>query len=101
MPMVNDPAGHGFGASLARPGGNITGLSSVASELAGKTVAWLTELLPTLPPVATLWHPNNPGSAAALKEAEVAAHALGVTLHPRAMRSPNGVEGAFHHPRRC
>jgi putative tryptophan/tyrosine transport system substrate-binding protein len=82
MAMVNDPVGNGFVASLARLGGNITGLSMMSSELAGKQVEWLTELLPKLSRLAILCGPDNPGSAAALNGAEGAAHTLGVTLQP-------------------
>jgi putative ABC transport system substrate-binding protein len=95
MAMVNDPVGEGFVDSLARPGGNLTGLSTLGPELAGKRLQLLTELRPTLSRVALLWSPINPGAVAALKEAEVAAHAVGVTLHPYEIHSPNDFEGAF------
>jgi putative ABC transport system substrate-binding protein len=96
MAMVNDPVGAGFVASLARPGGNLTGLSTMGSELAGKRLELLTELRPTLSRVALLWSPINPGTVAALQEAEVAAHALGVSLLLYEIHSPNDFEGAFH-----
>jgi putative tryptophan/tyrosine transport system substrate-binding protein len=96
MAMVNDPVGEGFVASLARPGGNhLTGLSTLGPELAGKRLELLTELRPTLSRVALLWNPINPGAGAALKEAAVAAHALGVSLHLYEIHSPNDFEGAF------
>lgn len=95
MAMVNDPVGAGFVASLARPGGNLTGLSTMASELAAKRLELLRELRPTLSRVALLWSPINPGAVAALQEAEVAAHAWGVTLLLYEIHSPNDFQGVF------
>ena len=76
---IVDPVGNGFVASLARPGGNITGLSTLAPELSGKRLELLKEIVPRLSRVAVFGTPTNPGNAQALKETELAAGALGVT----------------------
>ncbi len=80
MTSDNDPVGSGFVASLARPGGNITGLSQMASDLVGKRLELLKEIVPRLLRVAALWELNNPGNAQALRETELAAGAFGVQL---------------------
>ncbi len=76
--LVPDPVGAGFVQSLARPGGNITGLSSVSDELAGKRLELLKEAVPRVNRVAFLADSRVPGVA--LRETEIAAHALGVQL---------------------
>jgi len=79
MTSVGDPVGSGLVASLARPGGNITGLSSSPGpELVGKQVEFLKDVLPTVSRVAVLWNPTNPLHALLVREADVAAQALGV-----------------------
>jgi len=75
-----DPVGSGVVASLARPGGNITGLSTLSPELSGKQLELLKEVVPKLPRVAVLGTSSNPGYAQALKEIELAAAALKVKL---------------------
>jgi putative ABC transport system substrate-binding protein len=65
MTQDTDPVGNGFVASLARPGGNITGLSSLAPELSGKRLELLKEIVPKLSRVAVLWTSTTPGSAQA------------------------------------
>jgi len=76
MPIGSDPVGIGFAASLARPGGNITGLSAYSPELNGKRLELLKETVPKLSRVALLMSPNVPGNAIDLKETELAAQAL-------------------------
>jgi putative ABC transport system substrate-binding protein len=76
MPIGSDPVGAGFAASLARPGGNITGLSAYSAELNGKRLELLTEVVPNLSRVALLMSPKVPGNALDLKETEVAARSL-------------------------
>ena len=80
MGFDNDPVGNGFIASLARPGGNITGLSILAPEISGKQLELLKEILPGLSRVVVLGTSTQPGNTQALKEVEVAAGTLGVKL---------------------
>jgi ABC-type uncharacterized transport system substrate-binding protein len=75
---VSDPVGLGLVASLARPGGNITGLATLFPELAAKRLALLKETFPKVSRVAVLWNSGNPGNAIILKEVQVAARTLGV-----------------------
>jgi putative ABC transport system substrate-binding protein len=75
-----DPVGTGFVASLARPGGNITGLSSLAPEISGKQLELLRETVPKLSRAAVLWASSNPANAGMLREMERAAAAFGVKL---------------------
>jgi putative tryptophan/tyrosine transport system substrate-binding protein len=77
MAISGDPVGEGFVASLARPGGNITGLSLMGTELSGKRLQLLQEAVPTLSHIAVLWNPAVPVSTLAFKETQTAAHALG------------------------
>jgi len=95
MAQDNDPIGNGFVASLARPGGNITGLSSVAAELSGKRLEFLKEIVPKLSRVAVLWTSTNPGNAQALRETELAAAAFGLKLHALDIVNPRDIESAF------
>jgi putative tryptophan/tyrosine transport system substrate-binding protein len=92
---VVDPETTGFVASLARPGGNITGLSSMAPVLVGKQLEFLKETVPGVSRVAVLWNPANPGDAPQFRQAEVAAAALGVRLQSVEVRSPDELDGAF------
>ena len=80
MAGVTDPVGSGFVASLAKPGGNITGLTHIAPDLTGKRLELLKEVVPRLSRVAVLWNPNQPGQQAAYKESLAEAQALKVTL---------------------
>ena len=92
---VGDPVANGLVASLARPGGNITGLSTLAPELSGKGLELLKETIPTLSRVAVVWNPDNPGKTSSFKETEVAAQALRLQLQSLEVRGPNDVEPAF------
>jgi putative tryptophan/tyrosine transport system substrate-binding protein len=80
MAGVTDPVGVGFVTSLARPGGNITGLTHMAPDLSGKRLELLKEVIPNILRLGVLWNPNQPGQPAAFKDAQVAAQALKVTL---------------------
>ena len=80
MTHDDDPVGTGFVASLARPGGNITGLSTLAPELSGKRLEILKEIVPRLSRVAVLGTSTEPGNAQTLKEIELAAGAFKVKL---------------------
>jgi putative ABC transport system substrate-binding protein len=96
MVGVGDPLGSGLVASLARPGENVTGPSSMLADLSGKQLALLKETVPKASPVAVLWNPANPvWQAAALRETEVAARALGLRLQLLQARGPDELEGAF------
>ena len=90
-----DPVADGLVASLARPGGNITGLAIVSHELIGKELELLREVVPKVTRMAVLWNPTNPGNLHQLRAAQAAAAALGVHLQPLQTRSPGEIEGAF------
>jgi putative ABC transport system substrate-binding protein len=90
-----DPVGSGFVAGLARPGGNITGLSTLSPELSGKRLALLREALPEVSRVAVLWNPADSAKALDLREMQVAARALGVQLQTLEVRGPDDFEPAF------
>ena len=95
MGFDNDPVGSGFVASLARPGGNITGLSTLSPEISGKQLELLKEIVPKLSRVAVFGSSIAPGNAQALKEIEVAAEAFGVKLQHPEVRDPKDIETAF------
>ena len=78
MAANGDPIGVGLVPNLARPGGNVTGLSSVTTELGGKRLELLREALPTVSHVALLWNPTNPAARNDWREADAAARALGL-----------------------
>src|SRR3989449_4645122 len=95
--MMNegDPVASGFVASLARPGGNITGLSILFPEISGKRLELLKEIVPRLSRVAVLGTSTNPGNAQALRETELAAGAFGVQLQYLDVLGPKDIETAF------
>ena len=95
MVSVGDPVGSGLVASLARPGGNVTGLTSLSPDLVGKQLEFLKDVLPTVSRVAILWNPANPAHALMVREADVAAQALGVQLHRVEARGPEAFDSAF------
>jgi putative ABC transport system substrate-binding protein len=90
-----DPVQAGFVASLAQPGGNITGNSSVSPELIGKQIELLKAVLPRMSRLAILGNSTQPGNSQTLKEAEAAASALGLQLVPLDARVPGDVEPAL------
>jgi len=95
MINVTDPVVLGFVVSLARPGGNITGLSNLAPELGGKRLELLKEIVPRLSRVAVLGDPNSPAYGPQLNELKLAARALGLRLQPVEVRGPGDLENAF------
>lgn len=95
MGFDSDPVGSGFVASLARPGGNITGLSTLAPELSGKQLELLKETVPKLARVAVLGTSTEPGHAQVLNETELAAAALRLQLQFLNMQSPKDIETVF------
>jgi putative ABC transport system substrate-binding protein len=76
----SDPVELGFAASLARPGGNVTGVTSISSELSTKRLALLKELIPQVSRAAILWERANRSSALTVRDTEVAARSLGIAL---------------------
>ena len=95
MLSVGDPVALGLVASLARPGGNITGLTQIAPDLTGKRLELLKELLPKATRVAFIWDSDNPGMRLRFKAAQAAAAALGITLQSLDVRSPSDLTTAF------
>ena len=91
---VGDPVASGLVDSLARPGGNITGLTNISAVLAGKRLELLKETVPKLSRVAVLWDPQSPG-APQWKESQLPARELGLQLHSMEVSSADKYEGAF------
>ena len=95
MAVSNDPVASGFIASLNRPGGNITGLSVQSSELAGKRLQLLTEIVPRLARLAVLLNPTNPSHALAIQQMQTAARSFGIELHVVEASAPDKLDSAF------
>ena len=100
MAYDDDPVGSGFVSSLARPGGNITGLSAVSPELSGKRLQFLKEIIPRLLRVSVFGQSTYPGNSQALKETEVAARSLGVQLQYLEVQASKDIESAFREARK-
>ena len=90
-----DPVAAGLIDSLARPGGNITGFTSIGAVLAGKRLELLKETIPKLAHVAVLWDPKNPGGARLWKESQMSARGLVLQLHSMEVSSADKYESAF------
>ena len=90
-----DPVGNGFVASLARPGGNVTGLVNLLADLSGKRLELLKEAIPGILRVGILWNPENPSSVSGFKETQEAARALAMQLQSLEVRSADDFAGAF------
>jgi putative ABC transport system substrate-binding protein len=95
MVAVGDPIGNGLVTSLARPGGNLTGFSSIAPDLEGKRLALLREVTPKLRKVTVLWNPANPFSVASERHVRAAARTLRIDLRFVAIRASDEVAGAL------
>jgi ABC-type uncharacterized transport system substrate-binding protein len=95
MAQDSDPVGSGFVASLARPGGNITGLATLAPEISGKQLELLKEIVPKLSRLAVIGTSTRPGNAQALRELELAARAFKVRLQSLDVLDPKNIETAF------
>ena len=94
--VVSDPVSSGLVASLARPGGNVTGLALLPGpELVGKYVELLKAAVPALSHLAVLWNPALPSHPPLVKQAEIAAHAVGSTVRLIGVQNPSEFEGAF------
>jgi putative ABC transport system substrate-binding protein len=92
---VTDPIAAGLIDSLARPGGNITGFTTIGSVLAGKRLELLKETVPKLSRVAVLWNPQEPGAGQSWKESQLPARALGLHLHSMEVSSADKYDAAF------
>jgi putative tryptophan/tyrosine transport system substrate-binding protein len=95
MAGAADPLGSGLVASLARPGGNVTGLSPTGADLVGKRLELLKEVLPGLSSVAILWNADHPFSTLVFKETERAAQGLRIEVQSLEVRSPNDIDRAL------
>ena len=100
MTTAGDPLGSGLVASLARPGGNVTGMSLMVPDLGAKRLELLKELLPRLSRVAVLWNAANPYSALVYKETQAGGRTLGIDVQSLDVRGPDDFDGAFEAARR-
>jgi putative ABC transport system substrate-binding protein len=96
MAQDPDPVSNGFVASLARPGGNITGLSTLGAEISGKQVELLKEIVPRLSRVAVIGTSTEPSNPRTFKETELAARVFGIDLQYLNARSSRDFKTAFH-----
>ena len=95
MAVTGDPLSTGLISSLAKPGGNVTGLTQLGAGLAAKRLELLKEVVPNLSRVAFLWNPANPDQTSHFNEARVGARSLGVTLQSVEVRSGEELERAL------
>jgi len=95
MLSAGDPLGTGLVDSLARPGGNVTGMSLMVPDLGGKRLELLKELLPRLSRLAVFWNAANPYPAIVFKETQAAGRTLGIEVHSLEVRGPDDLDGAF------
>ncbi len=93
--LVGDPVGQGVVSSLAHPGGNATGLSTLSLDITPKWLELLNETVPEVSRVALLWNPSSSFEALSVRETEVAARALGVQLQILGVRGPDEFDSAF------
>src|SRR5262245_53574232 len=100
MTAAGDPLGSGLVASLARPGGNVTGMSLMAPDLGGKRLELLKDVLPRLSRVAVLWNAANPYSALVFKETQTGGQTLGTEVQSLEVRDPDDLDGIFEKVRR-
>jgi len=92
---TSDPVADGLVDSLQKPGSNVTGITSIATVLAGKRLELLKETVPRLSRVAVLWNPQDPGSTQQWKESRHAAQELGLQLHSMELTSAGQLDNAF------
>ena len=95
MTAAGDPLGSGLIASLARPGGNVTGMSLMASDLGAKRLELLKEVLPRLSRVAVLWNAANPYSVLVFNQTQAAGRTLGIEVRSVEVRGPDDFDSAF------
>jgi len=96
MPTTIDPIETGLVASLAHPGGNATGLTSIAPDLSGKRLEIIKEVVPGVSHIAVLSNPTSPTNPSQMKETKLAAQSFGIRLLPLEVRIPDDFERAFH-----
>jgi putative tryptophan/tyrosine transport system substrate-binding protein len=92
---AGDPVGTGLVDGLARPGGNLTGVSDVSAEVTPKRMELLKQLAPRLRKVAMLWNANDPGMTLRYRASEAGAQALGISVQPLGVREPDDFDQAF------
>jgi putative ABC transport system substrate-binding protein len=97
---LGDPVSTGLVTSLARPGGNLTGVAGTGPELSGKQVELIKEVVPQLTRLAVLANPANPGITGVIRETETTAKSLGVRIKVFDIEEPNKLDGAFVSMRR-
>ena len=95
MGTIGDPVGAGFVKSLARPGGNITGLTNISGDISAKHLEMLLSMVPKLSRVVVLVNPENPSNTMALRNVQAAARRTGVTILSFEARTPQEIENAF------
>ena len=95
MVAAGDPVGGGLVASLARPGGNVTGMTFLSTELAAKRLEILKEIVPTVSRVAVLWNPDNPGGTREFGAIQAAARITRLMLQSFEVRAATDIEQAF------
>jgi len=95
MRLPGDPVEDGLVASLARPGGNVTGVTSIIIQVGGKRLELLKELVPALSRMAILWRPGGQYVLKRLKEMEAESRSLGIQFRPLEVRLPNEIDEAF------
>jgi putative ABC transport system substrate-binding protein len=95
MAAIADPVGAGLIASLARPGGNTTGMSLISAELSGKRIGLLEETIPSVSRVAVLWNPMNPNIVGLLHDTTRAAQSLGIQVQVLEGRNGAEIDAAF------
>ena len=93
--VAGDPIGSGLVTSLARPGGNVTGLTDIAPEIAGKRLELLREAVPGITRIAVLWNPANPSAAPQMKDTGAVARSLGLLVRSLELRDLSQLEAAF------
>jgi ABC-type uncharacterized transport system substrate-binding protein len=96
MALINDPVGNGLVASLARPGGNTTGMASLNEDVTSKHLELLHTVLPKATTVAVLTNPTNPSNLPLLNGVRGQAASRGITVRDFAVSTPDGLDVAFH-----
>jgi putative ABC transport system substrate-binding protein len=93
--VAGDPVGTGLVTSLARPGGNVTGLTDIAPEIAGKRLELLREAVPGITRISVLWNPANPSAAPQMKDTGAVARSFGLSVRSLELGDVGQLEGAF------
>jgi putative ABC transport system substrate-binding protein len=95
MTLAADPVGSGLVTNLARPGGNVTGMSALAADLAGKRVELLKDVAPRASRVAVLWNPTNQSKVVEWKDTQIAAQTVGLVVNSAELRAASELDSAF------